>query len=182
MTDGDDIIRYTVEEVKTDVITGTDGKGTYADSVTGDMSSGFVIANSHTPENPVGPVDPDDPDEYFITYKLNGGSYNGSTEDIVEKYEDGTVITIHEAPVRDGYKFLYWKGSEYHPGDKYTVREDHTLEAQWEKTSGGSGSDSRSGTNHKTGDELNVLLWLTLMGVSMTLVAATGWIRRRRRR
>jgi len=34
--------------------------------------------------------------------------------------------------VRSGYKFLYWKGSEYHPNDKYTVTEDHTFVAQWE--------------------------------------------------
>ena len=76
---------------------------------------------------------PSDPEEatYSITYNLNGGSYNNSTADIVETYKNGTVITIHEEPVREGYTFLYWKGSEYQPGDSYTVSEDHTFTAQW---------------------------------------------------
>ena len=67
-----------------------------------------------------------------ITYDANGG-----------KFEDGSVIksehkiledeiTIAEAPKREGYKFLYWKGSEYQPGDKYIVNGDHTFVAQWE--------------------------------------------------
>ncbi len=42
-------IEYTVEEVKTDVITGTDGAETYAVSVSGDQESGYIITNTHTP-------------------------------------------------------------------------------------------------------------------------------------
>ena len=70
---------------------------------------------------------------YRITYDLNGGSYNNSTDDIVETYEKGTVIPIHDAPTREGYTFEYWKGSEYQPGDHYTVYENHTFTAQWSK-------------------------------------------------
>ena len=43
-------IEYTVEEVKTDVITGKDETGTYAVSVSGDQESGYIITNTHTPE------------------------------------------------------------------------------------------------------------------------------------
>ena len=43
-------IAYTVEEATTDVITGTDGPGTYAISVTGDAENGFTVTNTHTPE------------------------------------------------------------------------------------------------------------------------------------
>ena len=68
-----------------------------------------------------------------LTYKLNGGNYNGSTDDVVEEYDAGTVISIPDAPVRDGYTFTYWQGSEYQPGDAYTVEEDHTFTAQWKK-------------------------------------------------
>lgn len=32
----------------------------------------------------------------------------------------GEVITIRDKPTREGYTFLYWKGSEYYPGDSYT--------------------------------------------------------------
>ena len=41
------------------------------------------------------------------------------TDDIIEKYPAGTVISIHEAPVREG--FYYWKGSEYQPGDESSI-------------------------------------------------------------
>jgi len=33
--------------------------------------------------------------------------------------------------VRSGYDFRYWKGSNYDPGDRYTVTGDHTFVAQW---------------------------------------------------
>ena len=67
-----------------------------------------------------------------ITYDLNGGVYNGSSDNILEQYPYGTNILIHEAPTREGYKFLYWKGSEYQPNDEYLVVEDHTFTAIWE--------------------------------------------------
>ena len=41
---------YTVEETATTVLTGTDGPGTYTQTVTGDVENGFVITNVHTPE------------------------------------------------------------------------------------------------------------------------------------
>ena len=116
-------ITYTVEELTDSVITGTDGPGTYAFAVTGDASKGFTIINRHTPV------------VVTITYVLNGGSFGGSTDDIVERYARGTEIIIHDAPQRDGFVFLYWEGSVYHPGDSYTVTEDHVFTARWrEKT------------------------------------------------
>ena len=74
----------------------------------------------------------DEPDMLTITYDLNGGIYDGDESDIVENYLYGTKIAIHEAPTREGYRFLYWKGSSYQPGDEYTVVEDHRFVAQWE--------------------------------------------------
>ena len=76
---------------------------------------------------------PEPQDSVTITYDLNGGTYGGSPDNIVEDYERGTVIKIHAAPIRDGYTFLYWKGSEYQPNDSYEVIEDHTFVAQWKK-------------------------------------------------
>ena len=43
-------ITYTVEETKTDVITGTNAAGTYAVDVTGDATTGYKVTNIHTPE------------------------------------------------------------------------------------------------------------------------------------
>ncbi|MBR2825747.1 MAG: InlB B-repeat-containing protein [Solobacterium sp.] len=77
------------------------------------------------------------PTKYTITYKLNGGSYGGSKDDIKEVYEENTMIKIHAAPSRDGYKFLYWEGSSYYPNDDYKVTENHTFVAKWKKIGGG---------------------------------------------
>ncbi|MDO4974622.1 MAG: InlB B-repeat-containing protein, partial [Eubacteriales bacterium] len=73
------------------------------------------------------------PLSFTITYDPNGGTLNGSTEPSVETHDYGEEITISPAPSREGYTFQYWKGSEYQPGDSYTVTEDHTFTAQWEK-------------------------------------------------
>ncbi|MBR0514919.1 MAG: Cna B-type domain-containing protein [Clostridia bacterium] len=70
---------------------------------------------------------------YTITYDPNGGTIDGQTTPVTEKHMYGTVITIRKAPVRSGYDFLYWQGSAYQPGDKYTVTGDHTFTAQWEE-------------------------------------------------
>ena len=129
-----------------------------------------------------------------ITYELNGGSYKGSTKDIVEEHREGTEIDIHEAPERDGYTFLYWKGSEYRPGDKYTVNEDHVLTAQWEKKSApqddpdedddpSDSEESKTADKTKkvrTGDDNDLRLWLTLMLISASAITGLFVMRRRK--
>ena len=113
---------------------------------------------------------------FTITYKLNGGKYNGSTSDIVERYPYGTVINIHAAPTRRGHDFSYWKGSEYQPGDKYTVTEDHTFTAQWKESTGI--HDPDKGT--KTGDSNSIGLWLALMILSAAGIISAVLYRRKR--
>ena len=66
--------------------------------------------------------------ECTITYDLNEG-----WQKITETYSRGTVISIREAPTKDGYTFLYWQGSIYYPGDPYTVKEDHAFTAVWKR-------------------------------------------------
>ena len=72
-------------------------------------------------------------DECTITYDPNGGTFRESAEPTDIGVHYGQEITIAEAAVRPGYEFLYWKGSEYQPGDKYTVEGDHTFTAMWKK-------------------------------------------------
>lgn len=72
---------------------------------------------------------------YTITYNPAGGVFRGSSSATSVVYPDGQVIQVAEAPSRDGYAFLYWRGSEYQPGDSYTVTEDHTFTAVWKKAS-----------------------------------------------
>ena len=71
--------------------------------------------------------------QYTITFDPNGGTLAGSTAPVSSTHEHGEVIAIREAPTRDQYVFLYWKGSEYQPGDAYTVTQDHTFVAQWKE-------------------------------------------------
>ena len=107
------------------------------------------------------------------------------TDDIIEKYPAGTVISIHEAPVREG--FYYWKGSEYKAGQKYKVTEDHTFTAQWKKRDDASGdADSGSGTdknaakhNAKTGDETMILGWFAVIIASALAIVILNKRRRR---
>ena len=70
---------------------------------------------------------------YTIRYDPNGGLINGSGRIVSSTHLRGEVITIREAPVRDGWIFMYWEGSEHHPGDRYTVTGDHTFTAQWRR-------------------------------------------------
>ncbi len=116
-----------------------------------------------------------------MTYVLNGGIYNGSTDDIIESYPNGTVISIHEASTRERCKFTYWKGSEYQPGDQYTVEGDHTFTAQWEKEEP-TPEPTPGPVLPRTGDNTNLALWIMLMiaGLLGIGVAIFGHIRKKR--
>ena len=74
-----------------------------------------------------------DKENVTLTFDPNGGTWSDNTTD--NKYVEtklGSIVDILEAPTREGYKFLFWKGSEYQPGDKYEVVGNHTFVAQWE--------------------------------------------------
>ena len=81
--------------------------------------------------------------------------------------------------MREGYIFLYWKGSEYQPGDKYTVTEDHTFEAQWEKKSDPAPIPVNP-IPPKTADNSNIILWMVLMNTALLSFAAMIYLRRRK--
>lgn len=71
--------------------------------------------------------------EYTIIFDANGGTFSDGTNIKKDQYASDTIITIADSPTRQGYKFLYWEGSQYDPGDRYTVTEDHTFTAKWEE-------------------------------------------------
>lgn len=84
-----------------------------------------------------------------------------------ERYSSGSRIIMPE-PSREGYIFKYWKGSRYKAGQEYKVTEDHLFVAQWKKsTTPGNDDESNTENGIRTGDDSNILLWLTLMTLSL---------------
>ena len=110
-----------------------------------------------------------------LTFDLAGGTIDGKTSLTIEA-DVGDVITIPEAPVRDGYTFKYWKGSEYYPGDKYTVEGDHAFTAVWEKKSDGAAAKAASPA---TGDPFAWAVTPLAIAAACALVLALLAFRRR---
>ncbi|SER14198.1 repeat domain (List_Bact_rpt), partial [Lachnospiraceae bacterium NE2001] len=133
---------------------------------------------------------------HTLSFDLNGGTLNGKNGTVTIEAEEGTEITIPDAPTREGYKFTYWKGSEYHPGDKYKVEGDHTFTAQWEEIKKETTEQPTTEapkpaqqptteapkpaeqptteapkpaapTAVQTGDNVNILLFIVLMAISL---------------
>ncbi len=73
-------------------------------------------------------------EDCLLTFDPNGGNWdgNGSNKTFVVVKDQNFIII--ETPVREGYRFLYWKGQDsvYQPGDTYVVEGDHTFIAEWE--------------------------------------------------
>lgn len=114
-----------------------------------------------------------------ITYSLNGGTYNGSTADIVENHVVGEEITIHEAPTREGFKFVEWEGSSYQPGDSYTVAGDHTFTAKWEEIKPTPEPEKKDAVPD-TSDRNSTPLWTALLMMSMLSAGGAFFLRRKR--
>ncbi len=76
-----------------------------------------------------------------LTYNFNGGiGEDGSEYGTVDSVEEGASVSITDRkPTREGYTFLGWaedpKATEvqYKAGDNFTVNQDTTLYAVWEK-------------------------------------------------
>ena len=104
-------------------------------TVDGNMKLYPVFGSSATPDPGTSDPTPSVPSvKERILFDANGGAWeNGETRREYRRTV-GSTITIEAAPTREGYKFLYWKGSEHHPGENYTVPAGgHTFVAQWEK-------------------------------------------------
>lgn len=81
---------------------------------------------------------------YEITYQLNGGTLNNSTNNQTQTYKTSDALTLKDAPTRTGYSFAGWKvtvaggnwtaGSTYSAGQSQSAGASYgsiTLQAQW---------------------------------------------------
>ncbi|NLJ70842.1 MAG: LPXTG cell wall anchor domain-containing protein [Clostridiaceae bacterium] len=129
--------------------------------------------------------------EETVTFDPAGGKWeDGEDDPKIIKAKAGTEITIIEAPVREGYEFQYWQGSQYQPGAKYQVpKGGHTFTAVWTKITPTKPSDTTETTTPtgtttptetikltdpdqtlpKTGESIEPYLWSSLV-----LLAAGG--------
>ena len=105
-----------------------------------------------------------------IAYDLNGGTMWEQTGTVSKDYEVGETIKMPK-PERKGYTFKYWKGSKYEAGESYTVTDDHTFTAVWEKGSGAA----------NTGDHTDITMWALVLAASVLAAALMMIIRVRRR-
>ena len=103
--------------------------------VDGKMKLYPVFGSSATPDPGTSDPTPSVPSvKELILFDANGGAWDNGETRREYRRTIGSTITIEAAPTREGYKFLYWKGSEHHPGESYTVPDGgHTFVAQWEK-------------------------------------------------
>ena len=94
-----------------------------------------------------------------------------------------TTLRLTGAPDL-GNSFTYWEGAKYYPGDKYTVIENRTFMAQWEKnTTPNNNKDTATTTKSftpKTGDGLAVMGFEVASLASFALVLLAGLRLRRR--
>lgn len=111
-----------------------------------------------------------------MTINPSGGKWaDGTTTPKTYTLEVGEYFTLPAAPTKDGYTFLYWKGSRYNPGDKYKVTDaNHTFTAVWQKKEAkpdNKGNTSSANINKevktspKTGD--NGMMYIYALGLIM---------------
>ena len=141
--------------------------------------------------------------EYTLTFKLNGGTLNGSKNDVIIRCKNSETITIPQAPTRAGYTFDYWKGSHYEPGDKYKATGDHTFTAQWKrnkqeseathpakdsKSTSSSSSKGKNSSTHsaskgatpRTWDDFDPLPYIAVSGAAALAFAVAFRMRQRK--
>ena len=88
-----------------------------------------------------------------LKFDPNGGKWTDGGSAVREYEADlETGFTIIDAPEREGYTFLCWKGSEYQPKDRYMVAEDHVFTAEWKKNGSGKPDDQEDPVADDKGD------------------------------
>lgn len=112
-----------------------------------------------------------------ITFDFNGGVIGADCGPKTITVEKGALITLLEAPYKQGHTFLYWDESRYQPGDTYKVESDHTFTAVYAPDNAGHVSKPESpvhGGNAlpSTGDAFDSTIVALVALISGTLTCA----------
>lgn len=112
-----------------------------------------------------------------ITFDFNGGVIGADCGPKTITVEKGALITLLEAPYKQGHTFLYWDESRYQPGDTYKVESDHTFTAVYAPDNAGHVSKPESpvhGGNAlpSTGDAFDSTIVALVALISGTLACA----------
>ena len=112
-------IAYTIEEVKTDVVTGEDSEITYAIAVSGNASKGFTVTNTHTPLLT-------SVEGIKIWNDANNQDGKRPTEITVRLYADGTEVNSKTVTEEENWRYAFTNLPKFKAGKEivYTVTED----------------------------------------------------------
>lgn len=155
-------------------------------SIASGEAAGSIKVNGHIMGIPESSV------QYHIHYDANGGTGSYEGPDITAGEADKVCSLSQTGIERGGYTFTGWDtktdggGTSYAPGDTVILNSDVTLYAQWaNETAGGSltnGSKAAASSTPKTGDTVNLSLWITLSCMYITAMVFFLWGERRDKR
>lgn len=160
------------------------------------LSTGMVAYAEEGSINIGGYVAAASSDEIYccITYDANGGAGSCVGAD-VPSGESDTVLSAAEAGIsRAGYSFTGWNtnadgsGIACVSGDSLVLNDNITLYAQWtvvatkEQTPEQRKAGQTSLGAVTTGDESSIIIWISVIFISLTLLIAVWIIHRKRKR
>ena len=113
----------------------------------------------------------------YVTFDFNGGAIGADCGPKTITVEKGALITLLEAPYKQGHTFLYWDESRYQPGDTYKVEANHTFTAVYAPDNAGHVSKPESPVHvgnalPSTGDAFDSTIVALVALISGTLTCA----------
>lgn len=112
-----------------------------------------------------------------ITFNFNGGVISADCGPKTITVEKGALITLLEAPYKQGHTFLYWDESRYQPGNTYKVEANHTFTAVYAPDNAGSAPKPENPAHEhnalpSTGDAFTATIVALVALISGTLTCA----------
>ena len=85
--------------------------------------------NPNPEHNNSTPAEQSPHNKVYVTFDFNGGAIGADCGPKTIAAEKGALITLLEAPYKQGHTFLYWGESRYQPGNVYKAEDNHTFTA-----------------------------------------------------